>query len=463
MTKYLFLVVVTALSSCATYQPAPIERTKLIQSFESRTLHDPALQRHLAAHLGKPSNRWPPDAWDLTSLSLAAFYFSPALDLGRAKLGTSQAVVLTAAMRPNPSLQFPFGYKSNTKAGESAYTFGLGLDIPIETAGKRGYRIAQAEQLSRVARFNIGDIAWQVRSQLRTDMLDLYRATRGASIVEKQIDTQHEILAMLVKRQANGAASAPEVNQAQIDLDQRQLDLADWRRRIIDARAQMASTIGLPVGATANVNIRFDEFERTYGDIPTDAARHYAVLNRAKLLGALAQYEASQSALQLEIAKQYPDIHIGPGYTFDAGAHKFALPVSGISLPLFNRNEGPIAQAQAQRKEAAARFNALQTQAINDTDRAVQGYRAALTNLHLADALLLSQRRQQQVLQEGLRAGATDRLTLTLAQGKAYGYELAHLDALIRVQQAIGQLEDAMQRPLLATDLLVDPAKEYPS
>jgi cobalt-zinc-cadmium efflux system outer membrane protein len=159
----------------------------------------------------------------------------------------------------------------------------------------------------------------------------------------------------------------------------------------------------------------------------------------------------------LEIARQYPDIHIGPGYTFDAGAHKFVLPVSGISLPLFNQNQGPIAEASARRKEVAARVNAVQAQTIDDTGRAVQNYRAALENLHLAESLLSVQQRQLQAMQKTFNAGETDRLTLALAQYTFYINTLARQDALVQVQSSIGQLENAMQRPLSASDFIAVP------
>jgi outer membrane protein TolC len=423
-----------------------------MKSFEARTLDNPDLQRYVASHLHSDAGRRVPNRWDLPTLTLAAFYFSPELDVARAKAATDQAAVQTAGQHPNPTLQLPLGYTSNPKAGESPYTYGLGVDIPIETAGKRGYRVAQAQQLSSAARFTVGNVAWQVRSRLRSHLLNLYAATRSTQILEQQIATQQQIVAMLDKRLSLGAASAPEVNQAHIALTQNRVDLAKAQQQTQDERAQIAAAIGVPVAALAKIQINFDTFERVYPDIPVDAARRQAILNRADLLAALSEYEASQAALQLEIARQYPDIHIGPGYTFDAGAHKFVLPVSGISLPLFNQNQGPIAEASARRKEVAARVNAVQAQAIDDTERAVQNYRAALGNLQLAESLLSAQQRQLQAVQKTFKTGETDRLTLALAQHAFYINALARQDALVQVQSSIGQLEDAMQRPLSASD-----------
>ena len=463
---------VALLSGCATYQAQPIAPAALMQSFEARTLDRPELLQYVAAHeIAKRGHGnaevGPTKGWDLDTLTLAAFYFSPELDVARAQAGVSQAAIKTAGQRPNPLLQLPLGYTSNAKDGQSPYTFGLGLDIPIETAGKRGYRIAQARQLSNAARLRVGGVAWQLRSRLRTQLLDLYAATRRTEILQQQLAAQQQIAEMLDKRLALGAASAPEANQAWIALTQTRIALADARRSIQDQRAQIASTVGVPVSAVADIPIDLAAFEphhtdgsdpdRNFADIPIDAARREAILNRADLLAALSDYAASQAALQLEVARQVPDIHLGPGYTFDMGAHKFGFSITGISLPIFNRNQGPIAEAVARRKEMAARVNSLQAKAIGDTDRALQNYRVALQQLRRAESVLVRQRRQWRSAETDFKTGETDRLTLQLAQSALDANMLVRQDALVQLQRTIGQLEDALQRPLSATALQAFP------
>ncbi len=456
MQKIALPIVFFLLSGCATYQAQPITQAAFVQTFESRSLDNPGVQQYISSHHNEGDHA-SKGTWDLSTLTLAAFYFNPDLDVARARSITTQAAIHTAEQHPNPTLQLPMGYTTNAMHGESPYTFGLGLDIPIETAGKRGYRIDQAQHLSNAARFNVGNIAWQVRSRLRQHMLYLYAAVQKASIQKQQIAIGQQVVDMINKRLSVGAASASELNQAQLTLSQNRLDLVNTQQNMLDARAQLATAIGLPVNALADTQIRFDAFGQIYPEMPTGEVRQKAILNRADVLAALSEYEASQAALQLDIARQYPDIHIGPGYTFDAGAHKFAFDVSGIALPFFNRSQGPIAEATARRTEMAARVNAMQIQAVTEVDRALQNYHQSLIHCRLAESLLAAQQRQLQALQKTFQAGETDRLGLALAQQAFFVNNLALLDALILVQQNIGQLEDAMQRPLSATNLQFTP------
>ncbi len=182
-------------------------------------------------------------------------------------------------------------------------------------------------------------------------------------------------------------------------------------------------------------------------DLPRQKVQRQALLSRPDLLGALAEYAASQSALQLEIAKQYPDIHLGPGYKWDQGDNKWSFGIS-LTLPVLNQNQGPIAQAEAKRKQAAARFAALQAGIIGEIDRFLAGYGAALRKLATADALLTEQKKQLQSVEELFKAGATDRIALDGARLELDAIALSRSDTLITAQQSLGRVEDSMQRPI---------------
>jgi len=440
-------------AGCATYRATPVVPEESAAAFDARTLDDPELTSFIGR--STPDTPGAPE-WNLSRFTLAALYFSPDLDVARAKWRVSRASVLTAAQIPNPSIQFSVGYVSNPPSGDSNHTRDVGVDIPIETAGKRGYRTARAERLSDAARFEIRNVAWQVRSGVRARLLELHAAEARAAVLAKSVGAQDSVAAMLANRLAVGAASSSEENQARIALAQDRVDLATARRQLEQAKSRLAAAIGIPAAALDRVTVSFDAFDRLQPRADHAMLRRDAVLNRADLLASLSEYAASEAALRLEIAKQYPDIHLGTTYSYDMGTNKFTLGLSGVTLPVFNRNEGPIAEAEARRAEGAARFVALQAKVIGEVEQAVRAEGSARAQLALADSLIQAQRAQLQKLQRTFDAGETDRLALALATHSLHAAELGYVDAATQAQQAIGQLEGATQRPLVGEFVDID-------
>jgi outer membrane protein TolC len=228
---------------------------------------------------------------------------------------------------------------------------------------------------------------------------------------------------------------------------QLRLQLADADRATAEAKTQVAAALGMPTRAVEGASISLADFEHKPSANGIGSARHDALTHRTDILAALADYAATEAALRLEIAKQYPDVHLGPGYSFDQGVNKWTVGL-GFTLPVLNQNRGAIAEATAARAEAAAKFLALQAQVSAELDRAHAAFRGALEKLATADSLLASNEKQYQSAQTLLKAGESDRVAVATASLERDAAALARLDALIDAQIALGALEDAMQTPL---------------
>jgi outer membrane protein TolC len=139
-----------------------------------------------------------------------------------------------------------------------------------------------------------------------------------------------------------------------------------------------------------------------------------------------------------------------PGYQFDEGEHKWTLGLS-FELPLLNRNQGPIAEAEGRRKEAAARFLALQAQVIGAIEQATSEFNALREQQVRARNLLDLQRQQRAATEAAFKAGSADRLELTSANFEAAVAELTAADLEARELAAVGHLEDALQQDPAAT------------
>lgn len=162
MSCWLALTVFGVLPGCATFHPHPIEPRRAEAAFRGRTLTDPGLRAYVETAVPGKLSEWPPQSWDFTLLTLVALYYHSDLDTARAAWEVATAGVMTAAARPNPSITIAAGDTANAEPGLSSWLLDTPLDIPLETAGKRGYRIAQATHLSEAARLNLATMAWSV-------------------------------------------------------------------------------------------------------------------------------------------------------------------------------------------------------------------------------------------------------------------------------------------------------------
>jgi outer membrane protein TolC len=322
----------------------------------------------------------------------------------------------------------------------------VNFDIPIETAGKRNHRIEHARNLAEAARLNLGTAAWQVRSVLRSSMAEYAAASRRTQFLETQLEVQKRIVSLLEGRVAAGAIAPIEVTSARVATTRTQTDLAESRRLRSDSRARIAEAIGVPLAALEKVRINYEGATVDLKQLTSPELRHAALTRRSDLLASLAEYAASQSALQLEIAKQYPDIHIGTGYQWDQGESKWALGVTA-EIPVLNRNHGPIAEAEAKRTEAAARFSALQAKVLADLDRAFSNLGAMQEQRTLLENIRAAQQKQFESLQASLKAGAADQFEVASSELEFRASELSLFDTQLKLQQATAQLEDALQQP----------------
>jgi outer membrane protein TolC len=443
------------LAGCVRFKPEPISPEKTAASFDARSLTNQNLQAFLETN--HVVTEWPCSSWGLNALTFVAFYYQPSLAEARAQYASVRAAEITAGERPNPSVGLTPTYDTTTTP---PWILGATWDIPIETAGKRGKRIAQATFSSEAAKWNFISTEWQTRSHVRTALLNLYNARQIESLLTRQSLAQSNVVRLLQGQLEAGAVSSFEVSQARVAFETVELSRQDALGQLHQGLVQLAGVLGLPAHSLDGIEFDFADLDKLPMALTAPEIRRDAVLNRADIRAALADYAASQSALQLEIAKQYPDIHLNPGYELDQTDNKWSLGVT-VDLPVLNQNQGGIAEAKAKRAEAAAHFLTVQATAISEIDTALAGYDAALQKSATAKRLLDSLQKQLDSVRSQAQVGEADALALANAEATYYTGIQNQLDALAKAQQALGELEDAVQSPLTLSVDTIRTAQEH--
>jgi outer membrane protein TolC len=273
--------------------------------FETRSLDDPALKKFLETNLHRSFDDWPLGSWNFSTLTLVAFYYHPSLAVARAQWAVAEAGIKSAGGRPNPILTVTPGYSSNPAQGISPWFPMVSIDVPIETAGKRRKRIRHAEHLSEAARLNIYTVAWQVRSQLRSVLLEWSASQRRADLLQRQVDLQDDLVKRVEQRLAAGAVASADVTPARVARLKLIADLAEARRQAATAQVRLGDALGLPAKKVASLQLAPDpplprESAETLSGVD---ARSRALRARPDVLTALAEYAAAESALALASRK----------------------------------------------------------------------------------------------------------------------------------------------------------------
>ncbi|TRW89915.1 TolC family protein [Candidatus Methylobacter oryzae] len=437
-----------ALAGCTEFQARGLEPSESASQLEQRTLSNHELMNFIRLATREKSIN-ATQSWNLDRLTLAAIFYHPDLAVARAQTQWAAAGIKTAGQRPNPFITISPTWVRNLATAAVPWIAASSIGIPIETAGKRDYRIEKASQLAGAARLRIADTAWLVRGRLRAALLETFAAEQAARFADQQLAVQQAINQRLEQQLAVGEIGPLEISRSHLALNQAKLNADAAQKRVAESKVTLATAIGIPVDGLANAVFDFNDFavNPALQDVPVGVLKTQALHTRPDILAALADYEASQAALQLEIANQYPNLQANPGYSWEMGEHRWTLG-STLPLPLFHQNQGPIAEAEAKRTEMAARFEALQMKIIGDIDHAHAGVAALMDKWRDSENQVQTQKRNSMAMQAQYQAGETDRVALLSTELEQILAERARLDVRVETQQALNGLEDTLRRPL---------------
>jgi outer membrane protein TolC len=446
-SRFIITLLPLFISGCASFEDQPLKPVESVARIEARSLSNPQLWQFIDSVIGHKK------AWDIDSLTLAAIYYHSDVALAQALADTADAAIKTAGQRPNPSFTISPTWISNLVTAAAPWIIASSLSVPIETAGKRDFRIAKAEHLTEAARLRVADAVWLVRSRLRLALLEHYAAHEAARLVQQQLGIEQGIDQRLQQQLDIGEISRVELTRSQLAVNQLQLNVGSVQKRFAESRVLLATAVGVPVTALDGVKLdmRFVAQSPDLNALPLATLRSTALHERPDILATLADYAAAQSALQLEIANQYPNIQANPSYTWEMGENRWSLGGTAVQLPVFHQNQGLIGEAEAKRREIAVRFEALQLRIMGEIDKARAGVAAIVAKLAAAEQQRHNEQSHLQAVQELLKAGEADALALLTAKLESAVAERAKLDVLVESQQAVFMLEDSLRYPIAST------------
>jgi outer membrane protein, heavy metal efflux system len=401
-----------ALHGCVRYVPQPIEPARHAGVYRARRLSDPRLLDWVSRWAVRPAG----GRWTDRQLALAALGLRAELARARAEWRAALAAERTAGARPSPGVTAELERAVSGSGDASPWVVSLGGLWSVELGGKRGARLQRARARSAMAEAELRRTAWRIASETRAAALALASADAERADAEREAGTLTEVQSLERARYEEAALTAAELARTAAEVQEARFRASAADAAAIDARAALAALTALPPAALDGAEVEAEPASGcaslvTLGD---DSLAALALTRRPEIGGALAEYAVAEAGLRGEVARQYPDLDLGPGFIWDQGVHRWTLALALPNLLKF-RNRSAIDEALAGRAAAAARVAEIQDVLLGDAVRAAGRCRGARLEAGAADSQVVVAERQAMLARAAYERGETSRLDPMLA------------------------------------------------
>jgi cobalt-zinc-cadmium efflux system outer membrane protein len=386
------------------------------------------------------------DTLTLGDATARALEKHPSLAIFDADRRLADARIISALAIPNPELEFETEdvLGSGEYEGFQSAVYNLGLSQLLELGGKRRQRteVAKSVKASEELRFE---------AARREVMLETTRRFVSALAAQDSEDTARQALSIAgetvesVKgQQEGGRGSILDVGQSELGLREAQLQLESARSRTRLACQQLASLWGDSTPDFDRVSGKLNPPGKSHPDLATLEEK----LDDHPLMAmARSGIKTAEQELSLQERLRQPDLNLGLAWRRDSTVDDNAVVINfSLPLPLWNKNEGGIAEAEAGIARSEALVNQARQELAATLAEAVARLDIARAQYELVtDRMLPVAAKHHEAVAEGYRLGRISylelleaRRSLTQVRGQRIEMLSAYHEARIEIEALTG-------------------------
>ncbi len=303
-----------------------------------------------------------PDKLTLADAVRIATERHPSVAAARNDVEMAEADRVTASRRPNPALtlnseSYPL-FESPRPGFTNGQEFVARLDQEIESAGRRGLRTKAADAGVDAAELRAKDRVRQVRFEVRRAYFQMVLAKADIEVATGALAEIDRVIDLNRARAKQGEISGAELRRLQVERLRFVDDVFAADLTLRNARAVLLTWMNVP-----DLTTTFDVAEPlqppsgvltaagSSGPLNGAALRTEALGARPDVLAAGRDVARADTETQLQRALRTPNVTVGGGYKRDFGTNAVVFGLT-VPLPLFNRNPGGVARADAERRRA---------------------------------------------------------------------------------------------------------------
>lgn len=307
---------------------------------------------------------------------------NPTLAAARNTVEVAEAERLGARLRPNPAVSllsdnYPL-FEPNRPNFFNNQQLTLRVDQELELAGRRRLRGEAAVVGVSVAEGAFLNQARRLELEVRRSYFAVVLAKADADLAQASLAEIDNVISLNRARYEVGEISGGDVRRIQVERLKFVDDQFAAQLALRNARSGLLALLNAP-----DLGLSFDVVETldaagTATPPPTDAPvaldplslRAEALAQRPDLRAAQAQVQRADTETLLQRALRTPNMTVGAGYQRNFGADAFVFGVT-VPLPIFNKNQGAVARAEAERRQAANLAEAATADVLLEVQQAV--------------------------------------------------------------------------------------------
>jgi len=373
---------------------------------------------------------------------------NPNLNSAQRVIEIQEGQLIQAGLLPNPEISSEIEEFGGTgeRSGFARSEVNIEFSQLFELGGKRGKRVRSASLGRDIAALDYERARLDVILLTTQTFIKLVADHERFEIAQDTFDLARELSKSVRNRIDAGQVSPIEQTRADLELSSSQIRLAEAKRKLSITKQRLAATWGnsTPVRQTPIFTLNrfeapkaFDIYSAQMMSSP-DVIRWEREINRR------------EAVIAFEKSQRIPDVEVTLGGSrFEADNGKAARFGVSVPLPLFDRNQGNITIAQAQRQLSANHRQefllALKVKLNESYTRIASAYQNAKT---LRDTVLPGAAAAYKAILASYEAGRVNFLELMYAQRTLLDVREQYMDTLESYHLYRAALERLIAQPI---------------
>ncbi len=313
-----------------------------------------------------------------------ALEFNPQLRATRYDIQAAKADLVTAGLRPNPTLTVNADILPSQGLGPADKNYGASLNFPFELGGKRDARIHTSEAGIDVAATQTADQVRQTVAAVRYAYFDFLGSAEKVRAASANLALLDSLVSLSRVRVAGNDIAKVELTRTEVEREKFGLEVLHTKEEQRAARTQLLALMGRSAqGSDKSKTLLLEPDSSAIHLVqdamsaeppPLDSLRAIAAEVRPDIQSLRAQEKLAEANLELQHSLAKVDLNVSLDLMRSQGITFYGSTVS-VPLPFYSQNQGEIEKAEVKLEQARvltqaalAQLSADLTNAYNDAE-----------------------------------------------------------------------------------------------